>query len=359
MSRKPVASSYLEAIGATHNGRLLRGGLLWLGTASAIKSALGRHEFRFTWKKPNGELLINEIWEGNLWSAVAAAKALFAKSNAVRNFSIGKNKVSAPLLDPIAFHEAYLNALAHRDYAEDGMISVAYSDSIMKVTSPGLFYGGVTAENIGKHEPRHRNKALAKILMEHGLVDRAGQGVLRMSLGSLRYGRSVPVFSERYGCVEVAMQAEFLRPGITVISLQDPQLGVPELIILNSVYEVGYVAIGDLERKIGGTSAWRAIKAAVRNLGQVELCGTRDGIYVRVNPAWNSVLNVKATLRITSASKKHVELYDLLKTQGSAANADITSLLEHRSSSQTSQFLSNARYVRRTGSGPSARWELK
>lgn len=64
----------------------------------------------------------------------------------------------------------------HRDYSVDGMISVTYFGEELRIHSPGAFFGGVTSDNIARHEPRHRNKNLARILMTHDLVDRAGIG---------------------------------------------------------------------------------------------------------------------------------------------------------------------------------------
>src|SRR5688572_25527962 len=103
------------------------------------------------------------------------------------------------------------------------MVSTTYAQGRLTISSPGTFYGGITAENIRLHQPRHRNKALAKILMAHHLVDRAGMGVLRMSIGSLKYGRSLPEFREAHESVEVSMQAEYLRAAIAVISLDNPE----------------------------------------------------------------------------------------------------------------------------------------
>jgi len=151
----------------------------------------------------------------------------------------------APLLDPIAFHEAYLNALVHRDYASVGMISALFTGDRMTISSPGGFYGGVTPENIAVHEPRHRNQTLAKILMTFHMVDRAGAGVLRMGLGSLRYGRSFPKFIETPGTVEVSMEAQYIKPPISLLALNNSEnYGIAELLILNMVVDQGVTPIG-------------------------------------------------------------------------------------------------------------------
>ncbi len=131
---------YLEAIGATQNGVITRGGLLFLGTVDSIRKSLGDFEFRFTWKMANGQLVVNDIWSGNLWRAVRRARDHFKKCNTKATFKAGDTSFEAPLLDDIAFHEAYLNALVHRDYSVDGMTSVTYSGDDFRIHSPGEIF---------------------------------------------------------------------------------------------------------------------------------------------------------------------------------------------------------------------------
>ena len=354
-------SSYLEAIGVTSDGRVTRGGLLFLGRAEVIRSELGDLEYRFSWKKPNGNLVVNDIWSGNLWSTIKRALTHFAFCNSERTFRVADRQVKFPQLDHVAFHEGYLNALVHRDYGSDGMVAVSYTGRRLRITSPGLFYGGVTADNIAKHEPRHRNKALARILMSHHLVDRAGMGVGRMGIRSLMYGRGFPQFREAADSVEVSMEGEYLRAPITVLWLDhSDEWGITELLILNSVFETGHVSVQSLEASLSKLTddPWADVQQALGNLSQVELCGTNDGVFVRVKAAWKTVLQVGRTFRVPSTSQKHMKLYGFLKRHGEASNADLTEQLGYKYSSQTSKFLRGAKYVARTGSGPSARWSL-
>lgn len=354
-------SAFLEAIGATREGQLVRGGLLFLGKASSIREHLGGHEYRFSWKTRAGKLLVNDVWEGCIWSAVNRARDRLRICNTKQQFQYKGQTFEAPLLDDTAFHEAYLNALVHRDYSSDGMVSVNFTGERIVISSPGTFYGGVTAENIGRHDPRHRNKLLARILMAHQLVDRAGMGVLRMSLGSLRYGRGFPEFTETPDSVRVSMEAEFIRPGVAVLWMDNQdEFGVAELLILNSVYGTGYVHVGRLESRLSRMSdrPWETITRAVQHLDMVELCGNQRGVFVRVRPDWREVLRVERLFRPPTSSDKHVALYSMLRKYGTASNADIGEILEHAHASQTSRFLKDARYVERTGSGRSTRWSL-
>jgi ATP-dependent DNA helicase RecG len=352
---------FLEAIGATHNGMLTKSGLLFLGKTVAIREQLGTYEYRFSRKTSSGNLLVNEVWEDCLWETIKRGKTHFDNCNNIQPLEYEGKRYSVQLLDRIAFHEAYLNALVHRDYSVDGMVSVNFTGDRLVITSPGSFYGGVTSENIAKHEPRHRNKALAKMLMEYHLVDRAGMGVLRMSVNSLRYGRGFPSFVERGDSVEVAMQGEYLRPGIFVLATdQGANYGIPELLILNSVYEAGTIPVQSLTRQLAKAvdNPWDAVERAIGRLPSVELCGTRAGIFVRVKTEWAKFLKVNKTFRLTSASQKHVKLYQYLARHRTASNANIKAHLGFKQTSQTSAFLKSAAYVRRSGRGPSSVWAL-
>lgn len=354
-------TQYLEAIGATKNGYLTRAGLVFLGKPNAIRSILGDFEYRFSWKTKSGNLILNQVWSENIWMSIQRSKEYFDKCNKKHTFNYKDNSFDVPMMDGVAFHEAYLNAMVHRDYSCEGMVSVNFIGDKLIITSPGLFYGGVTAENITKHEPRHRNKALARLLMSHNLVDRAGMGVVRMGLHSLRYGRSFPSFRETVDCIEVSMQAEFLRPGIAVLYFDNKEnWGVPELIILNTLYGAGFVPVSKIEIQLSKMydDSFRTLMAALKNLEQqLEMCGTNEGIFLRVKNNYKILLESKRTLKLNETSPKHVSLYKYLREHKAASNTDITSVLGYSYSSQTSRFLTKAKYVKK-GSGSNGLWSL-
>jgi ATP-dependent DNA helicase RecG len=360
-STQATTRDFLEAIGATVNGSLSKAGLIFLGKASVIRSLLGNYEYRFSRKTHTGRLVVNDVWNDCLWNTIKRAKLHFDELNEKIQLRFRGKEYEVQLLDPVAFHEAYLNAIVHRDYSIDGMVSVEFLDDRLTVISPGTFYGGVTVDNIFRHDPRHRNKALARMLMEYHLVDRAGMGVLRISLNSLRYGRDFPEFREASESVVVSMQAQFCRPGVFVTSERNVDVcGIPEYVVMNSVYEVGFVTVSDLMHRLAKIEddPWRSIQQAIQRLDCVELCGDSKGVYVRVVSDWNWMFEVQKTYRVSKVSSKYVKLFGFLKTHGQASNADITTLLEYGYTSQTSKFLRGTKFVRRTGSGPAATWSL-
>ena len=358
---KPDHGAFLEAIGATSNGKVTKSGILFLGKESVIHEWLGVYEYRFSWKTRSGKLLINDVWDSNLWVSIKKAKQNFSKCNSEHEIKFKGKKYKCKTLDDNAFHEGFMNAIVHRDYAIEGMVVIDFDTNKMSITNPGVFYGGVSSENIATHQPRHRNKSLAKLMMSFQLVDRAGMGVKRMGLGSLIYGRQFPSFKEVFDTVEVTMPAESILPSIFVLTRNNPDnYGIVDLIILNSLYRNGSASVVEISKRIKGvvSDVWPAIRESAQRNDQFELCGTKEGVFIRVNKSWNNFLDVKKTLRISVTSEKHVKVYDYLLEFGEATNEDITNLLGHKSATHTSQFLREASYAERTGSGAKARWSL-
>lgn len=356
-------SAFLEAIGATKNGILTKSGLIFLGREDAIRTHLGDFEYRFSWKTNTGKLLANEVWSDCLWHTIKRAKHHFSNCNIEETFEFdfAENPITVPLLDPIAFHEAFLNSLVHRDYSCEGMVSITFAGMQIVITSPGKFFGGVTADNIARHEPRHRNKALARMLMTYHLVDRAGMGVMRMGLRSLMYGREFPQFREDSESVEVRMQGEYLRGPIAVLAIDnEDKYGITELLILNSIYETGVVAVRPLIEQLMKhvSNPWPSVQNAVNNISGLELCGTKDGVFVRVTREWMKFFRCSTLFRVSATSKKHVALFEFLMRNESVSTSDVHPLFDVAHQSYTSKFLSEARYTKRTGHGPSSRWSL-
>ena len=359
--KRPNIAAFLEAIGATTNGAVTKSGLLFLGKPNDITKWLGTYEYRFTWRKSAGELIKNVVWDDNLWNTIQRTKDLFNSCNSEIFLEYAGKTHPCKKLDTIAFHECFMNSMVHRDYSIEGMVVVDYNFDRMMVTNPGVFYGGVTAENISSHQPRHRNKALAKLLMNFQLVDRAGMGVKRMTFGSLAYGREFPSFKEAFDTVEVSLSAKAIIPEIFVKVQTSPEkFSLPDLVIFNSLYRVGYMDVVELAKRIAAHdgNAWQTIKSSVKRHSELELCGTNKGIFVRFKPAWANYFKAQNPLKISKTSSKHVKLFDYLQEFKEASNENITQILAHKNTTHTSAFLRKASYTMRTGNGPSAKWSL-
>ncbi len=356
----PSKEDFLESVGITHNGILTKGGLLFLGEKDAIRNYLGDYEYRFSWKEGTN-LRINEVWSGNIWDSINKAKSLFDKCVTEIDINFRGNKYKVPNLDPVAFYEAFLNAVVHRDYAVDGMIAVEFSGNELSINSPGTFYGEITTENIAYHSPRHRNKALARILMTYRFVDRAGMGILRMGVKSLVYGRKYPFFEETADSIKVSMQAEYIRPAIFVLTHGKQQLFLPDLILLNALSERAYIPLpecADMVKKVIVDTSKAIIDFSKRWDNYLEICGTKEGILLRIKEDSVVFFDLHKTIKPPPNSNKFVKLFFMLKKHKWVSNEDVSTLLGYKQSQSTSRFLSAIEWIERSGKGIATKYKL-
>lgn len=215
--------------------------------------------------------------------------------------------------------------------------------------------------NIAFHDPRHRNKSLARILMEYRLMDRAGMGILRMGVKSLAYGRRFPAFKDINNSIHVTMDAEYIRPGIFVLTRERQQLYIPDLILLIALYERGYLSVMEAMELIKKVTpdGWSALADFIKRWQQfVELCGSKEDIFIRVVKTAKDLFELQKYLAVPSNSEKYVLLFKMLKSHKSATNEDVLFLLKFSHSSTTSRFLGEIKWLERTGKGASSKWRL-
>lgn len=364
-SNEITDETFLESIGATRNGILNFSGVLFLGNLEDIEKYLGNYEFRFSWRTNSGLLKINDVWNDCIWNSIKRAKDHFNECNKIGKIKYNDQDYELTPLDPQAFHEAFLNSIVHRDYSIDGMISINHKGDELIISNPGSFYGGVTEENISYHEPRHRNKSLAKLLMAFQLVDRAGMGVLRISLNSLKYGRDFPVWTESLSNIEVKMPAEYIKIPVFILTqkyIED--CSITDLYIINKLCDIGYLDVGEAEKDLKKkyVDPWIEISKSLNRAEMqkyIELKGNNNGVYITTTSIGDIWLDISKPFRKAANNEKHVNLFLYLKKHKNATNEEIKNLLNFSRASVTSNFLSKLKYVKNIGKSRSSRWSLK
>ena len=73
-------------------------------------------------------------------------------------------------------------------------MQVAIYDDRLEVTSPGGLYNGLTYEELMNGHSKLRNRAIANVLGQMGLVESWGTGIKRIMKGAEDYGLPVPEF---------------------------------------------------------------------------------------------------------------------------------------------------------------------
>ena len=109
----------------------------------------------------------------------------------------------------VALREALINALIHRDYINGGRdIKVGIYDDIVNIVSPGSFPNTITAEDIMSGRSEARNKVVANVFKELGLIEQWGSGINRIKMACKESGLKEPKIEEKNDFVDV----EFYRP---------------------------------------------------------------------------------------------------------------------------------------------------
>ena len=107
-----------------------------------------------------------------------------------------------------AIREAVTNAVVHRDYAITGSdIKVAIFDDMLEITSPGPLPDTLAPEALGSGRSEIRNRVLAPIFKELGLIEAWGTGIRRMRTELESYPEIELVLQE----VTQAFQVQFVR----------------------------------------------------------------------------------------------------------------------------------------------------
>ena len=89
-----------------------------------------------------------------------------------------------------------INAHCHRNLLDESCIQVAVYDDRLEVTSPGGLYNGLTYEEVMNGHSKIRNKGIANIFSQMGLVEAWGSGIKRILNAAEEYGLSKPRFQE-------------------------------------------------------------------------------------------------------------------------------------------------------------------
>ena len=99
-------------------------------------------------------------------------------------------------LPPEAIREMIINAHCHRNLLDESCIQVAVYDDRLEVTSPGGLYNGLTYEEVMNGHSKIRNKGIANIFSQMGLVKAWGSGIKRILNAAEEYGLPKPKFQE-------------------------------------------------------------------------------------------------------------------------------------------------------------------
>lgn len=203
-----------------------------------------------------------------------------------------------------AIREMIVNAHCHRNMTDESCVQVAIYDDRLEVTSPGGLYNGLTFEDMMHGHSKLRNRAIANVFSQMGLVESWGTGIKKIIDSAKEYGLQEPEFIEmpETFCVNLFRKALPTR--------SDGDVGEN---------------VGESSEKFGESSA-KFGESSVKNsakFGEIMLTGTQMEIVQRIE-ADNRIsakhISEELSLSVRAIEKNIKELRDkgVLVRHGSA-----------------------------------------
>lgn len=233
----------LGALGLSREEGLTRAALLLLGKPNDLVRLMPGHEVILLEMQDETRYSRRNDLQVPLLEILEQAQKFIEENPRLSLVNMGGFvETEVPYIAWEVFREAVLNAVTHRDYFLLQSVYVRHHPSRMEISSPGEFIGGVTPDNILRHDPKRRNPLLAEVFQKIGLVNRAGLGVDRIYMGLLRLGKGLPSYHVDLSTVKLeiptATNADFVR-FVREEERQNQPLELDDLIILHGLTQHG------------------------------------------------------------------------------------------------------------------------
>jgi ATP-dependent DNA helicase RecG len=275
----------LAALGLLRNGRLLRAGILLAGTADTIR----QHFPGYVWThlRMISDTDYSDRADGYDAIPVALERILdrIMADNPIATVPQGLFHFEIRTYPEIALREAILNALVHADYRIPGPIMIKQFRDRLEISNPGDLPGGITPENILRHEPVPRNPALVDALTRLRLVNRSNLGVRRMYQALLIEGKEPPAIIDEGQAVRVIFRASALSVQFRMFIAEEADRGrllsVENLLIIQHLLRHPEIDTATARRITQQTEsgARETFSRMETELGYLERGGTGRGTY--------------------------------------------------------------------------------
>jgi len=278
----------LSTLGLIRNGRLLKAAILIVGTEHAIR----KHFPSYAWThlRMASDTEYSDRADGSDALPVALERILdrIMADNPITTVPQGLFHFEIRTYPEIALREALLNAFIHADYRIHGPILVKQFRDRLEISNPGGLPGGITPENILRHEPVARNPALVDALTRLRLVNRSNLGVRRMYQALLIEGKEPPEIIEEGEAVRVIFRAGELSVPFRLFVAEEADKGhiltVEDLLILQYLLRHPEIDTTTAARITQQTEcdARATLSRMELRLGYLERGGTGRGTYWRL-----------------------------------------------------------------------------
>ena len=150
-----------------------------------------------------GEFIDKREYDGPLYEQIEEAYA-FVLRNIRRGARVeGLIRRESHELPPGAIREMIINAHCHRNFLDTSCVQVALYDDRLEVTSPGGLCYGLTLEEALSGRSKQRNRIVAEVFSQMGLIEAWGTGLRNIRKAAEEYSLPEPQFVEMPGTFRV------------------------------------------------------------------------------------------------------------------------------------------------------------
>lgn len=275
-------------------------GLLIVGKQEFLESYVPGHEVLFQVMDGTEVIMNPPAMHEPLLDLFEKVNNLFTARVVEQEIQIGLFRVPIPNYEPIAFREAFVNALVHRDYYRIGAVTVQIQPDVLQISSPGGFVQGVSINNILTVAPTPRNKLLVEATKRIGLSERTGRGIDKIYSAMLRNGHPFPDYSLST-CVNVTLRLMSAEKDLRFVQMLveeqhrlNIEFKVDTLIVLSSLRDEHRVSLDQLASRMqkDTVDAKKVVEPLVES-GIVEAVGNgRNREYIFSNDVYEISGNV-------------------------------------------------------------------
>ncbi|HHI81418.1 MAG TPA: AAA family ATPase [Planctomycetes bacterium] len=288
----------LSTLGLVRDGCLLRAGVFLTGIEASIREAFPGYVW--THLRMVSDTDYSDRADGFDALPIALERILdrIMADNPITTVPQGLFHFEIRTYPEIALREALLNAFVHSDFRIHGPILVKQFPDRLEISNPGGLPGGITPDNILRHEPVPRNPALVDALTRLRLVNRSNLGVRRMYQALLIEGKEAPEILDEGEAVRVTFRASDLSVPFRLFVAEEADKGrllsVENLLILQYLLrhpEIDTTIGARITQQTEG-DAREALSRMEIDLGYLERGGTGRGTYWCLRPELHRRLSV-------------------------------------------------------------------
>ena len=220
-------------------------------------------------------------YSGSVLSLIDNGEAFIKRNAKLMWRKTANSREEMPEYVERSYHEALVNALAHRDYQNQGSVYVKHYPDKVVIENPGGFPEGITQNNIITHPSVSRNKLIAETLQRLKYVQRTGQGVDIIYRDMVSSGKPYPEYRSYSDAVSLTMYSgiddiEFVKFIAEEQNSRQWNSSLAELMILRFLTDNRRISFSEARELLQGTKdiTQKSLNSLIKK-GLIEISGKK------------------------------------------------------------------------------------